>query len=594
MVRLGLGALALGFVTGLPVLSGHFSDPSHADALAVRLQAFPTGTPCTYEDSWHAPRGTDASGKPLFHEGVDIIAKAGTPILAASDGTITRMSSSTRGGTQIYLTRADGTYFFHAHLSAYAPGVHVGSAVAAGQLIAYVGQTGDAQYSVAHLHFEVHPGGGAPVNPYPIVREVDGCYGKRPPTTTVAPRPTTPTTPTTAPSGRRTSTTVGSTVTGTVTRGGSTPGPGSDGSPPPVTNPPAATGSGGLVPVAAARLADRRNRCWLHRQAGGEVQPLTVATRGGVDADAALASLTFTVVNPAADGFLSAFPCGGAVPQTSTVNFVAGQTVSNAALVGLGASGSGKGKVCIRTNVATDVLVDVGAYASPGGAFGFAPVAPRRLVDTRATTAVAPGDTRRVPVGAPGAGAVTLNVTSVQASGPGSVTVWPCGQPPPTSPTLTMGGGDIVPNTATVAVGDGGTLCVASTTTTHVVIDLMGTWQAAGRLPAAVEPVRLLDTRNAGARVEAGQMVTIPVAGVSGLPAGATGVQLNVTAVGTLADGFITVWPCGQERPPSSNLNPVAGRILANGALVGLGGGAVCVYSSSPTHLVVDVTGVLG
>ena len=572
VIRLGLGAAALGFVTGLPFVAGRFTDASHAADVPVHLQVFPAGTPCTYEDSWQAPRGTDASGKALYHEGVDIIAKSGTPIYAAADGTISRMSTSTRGGTQLYLKRSDGTYFFHAHLSAYAAGLKVGDAVTAGQVIAYVGQTGDAVYSVPHLHFEVHPGGGAPVNPFPIVREVDTCYGRTKPPTTTAPKTTTPT-PTTP------KTTTATTVKGTSgsTGGGTT-----------------ATG-GGLTAVAGARLADSRGRFWLHRQAGGEVQPLTVATRGGVAADASLAALTFTVMNPTASGFLTAFPCGGTVPETSTVNFVAGETVTNAALVGLGASGSDKGKVCVKTNVAADVLVDVTAYASAAGPLGFVPGTPQRLIDTRTLSPVPPGATLRLATGAAatGAGAITANVTSVGARGAGAVTVWPCAAAQPTSPSLTVEGGDIVPVMVTVGIDADGALCVASTSTTDIVVDLMGAWRAGGQQVRAVRPVRLLDTRAGGKLVDAGQTLTIAVAGVSGLPADATGAQVNITSVGTRADGFVTVWPCGAPRPTASTLNPVAGAILANGTLVGLGGGAVCVYSSSPTHLVVDVTGIL-
>ena len=143
--------MLLALVATIPVLPG--IKRAAADDLPVHLQAFPTGTPCGYEDSWHAPRGTDANGNPLYHEGVDIIAKTGTPIFAVSDATVTRMSASNRGGIQLYLTRSDHTYFFHAHLSAYAAGLKVGDTVTAGQLVAYVGQTGDAQFSVPHLHF---------------------------------------------------------------------------------------------------------------------------------------------------------------------------------------------------------------------------------------------------------------------------------------------------------------------------------------------------------------------------------------------------------------------------------------------------------
>ena len=136
---------------------------------------------------------------------------------------------------------------------------------------------------------------------------------------------------------------------------------------------------------------------------------------------------------------------------------------------------------------------------------------------------------------------------------------------------------------------------MAATVATDVVIDLMGTWQGGGIRPAAVSPVRLLDTRSGGTPRGGRHPGDHPGRRRgAACPRDATGAQVNVTSVDTSADGYITVWPCGQARPTASNLNPVAGRILANGALVGLGdGGAVCVYSHSSTHLVVDVTGVL-
>ena len=69
---------------------------------------------------------------------------------------------------------ADGTYFFYAHLDTFAEGIAEGVAVTAGQVIGTVGSTGNA--GTAHLHFEVHPGGGAAVNPYPIIKAVDACH----------------------------------------------------------------------------------------------------------------------------------------------------------------------------------------------------------------------------------------------------------------------------------------------------------------------------------------------------------------------------------------------------------------------------------
>src|SRR4030095_15506488 len=88
-------------------------------------------------------------------------------------GVVSRESSSANGGIQLYLQGDNGVEYFYAHLSGYA--VSTGSRVRAGQLIAYNGQTGNARYTAPHVHFEVHPGGGSPVNPYPHLKPVCGC-----------------------------------------------------------------------------------------------------------------------------------------------------------------------------------------------------------------------------------------------------------------------------------------------------------------------------------------------------------------------------------------------------------------------------------
>ena len=76
-------------------------------------------------------------------------------------------------GNGIKIARPDGTYFFYAHLSALAPEMAVGTQVSAGQVIGYVGRTGNA--ATPHLHFEVHPLGGAAINPYPIIKAFGAC-----------------------------------------------------------------------------------------------------------------------------------------------------------------------------------------------------------------------------------------------------------------------------------------------------------------------------------------------------------------------------------------------------------------------------------
>jgi murein DD-endopeptidase MepM/ murein hydrolase activator NlpD len=142
--------------------------PSLAELGLPTLQAFPVQGRCGFTDSWHAPR---PGGR--LHEGVDIIGARGLAIYAVADGVITRMlTGGTLSGNSIRLTIADGTYFFYAHLDGFAAGLTAGQTVRAGQIIGYLGSTGSTSN---HLHFEVHPKGGAAVNPYPIVKAVDAC-----------------------------------------------------------------------------------------------------------------------------------------------------------------------------------------------------------------------------------------------------------------------------------------------------------------------------------------------------------------------------------------------------------------------------------
>jgi LysM repeat protein len=176
--------------------------PALAPGPAVAISTFPAQGLCSFGDTYGAPRPGGRA-----HEGVDIIAKAGQWVYAANDGALTKQyldSPGSLSGNGWRLTLADGTYFFYAHLSAFAPGLVVGSTVKAGQIIGQVGMTGNAP--IPHLHFEVHPGGGAPVNPTPIVRSVDGCKTTAVPSqpdgvVPAAPATTTPvtTTPVTTP-----------------------------------------------------------------------------------------------------------------------------------------------------------------------------------------------------------------------------------------------------------------------------------------------------------------------------------------------------------------------------------------------------------
>jgi murein DD-endopeptidase MepM/ murein hydrolase activator NlpD len=163
-------ALGLNVTTALdaPTAAALGLIPTLAELGLPSLQAFPMQGRCSFSDTWHAPRG---GGR--LHEGVDIIGARGLAIYAVVDGTITRMlSGGALSGNSIRLTAPDGTYFFYAHLDGFAAGLATGQTVRAGQVIGYNGSTGA---TTAHLHFEIHPQGGAAVNPYPIVKAVDAC-----------------------------------------------------------------------------------------------------------------------------------------------------------------------------------------------------------------------------------------------------------------------------------------------------------------------------------------------------------------------------------------------------------------------------------
>ena len=125
--------------------------------------------------SFGQPRPPDRT-----HEGIDLMASLGQEIYAVDNGTVTRMTingapNSTLSGNAFYLTMPDKTYYFYAHLSAFADGITPGTVVTRGQLVGYVGDTGDPGPGNYHLHFEVHPTGGAAVNPYPLLTIPKSC-----------------------------------------------------------------------------------------------------------------------------------------------------------------------------------------------------------------------------------------------------------------------------------------------------------------------------------------------------------------------------------------------------------------------------------
>jgi murein DD-endopeptidase MepM/ murein hydrolase activator NlpD len=140
--------------------------------IAIHGFVFPVGEPHSFIDSFGFPRMM-GTGYEHAHQGTDIMAPAGTPLLACERGIVTRMGSDVLGGTKIWIKGESGTYYYYAHLSAFAEGMHDGLVVEAGTVIGYVGDTGNAKGGAPHLHFEIRPDGGPAVNPYPLLKVVD-------------------------------------------------------------------------------------------------------------------------------------------------------------------------------------------------------------------------------------------------------------------------------------------------------------------------------------------------------------------------------------------------------------------------------------
>ena len=134
--------------------------------LAQILAPFPVAGAASYSDDWGAPRLTP---RPHAHEGVDVFAAKGTPVIAAADGTVTRQSSSGAGGLSVKLAGKDGTSYYYAHLERIASAIKQGARVTKGQVLGFVGTTGNAEGGPPHLHFEIHPDGGAAVPPVPYL-----------------------------------------------------------------------------------------------------------------------------------------------------------------------------------------------------------------------------------------------------------------------------------------------------------------------------------------------------------------------------------------------------------------------------------------
>lgn len=141
-------------------------EPLTAAEAAAGFGRFPVVGYVWYQNDYGAPRYV-----PYYHahEGTDLFAIEGTPVIASDDGVISRLGDFSVGGTAVWLERDDGTYFYYGHLRSYREDLKIGTPVRTGELIGEVGATGSAKGTYPHVHFEIHPRGGESVNPKPVL-----------------------------------------------------------------------------------------------------------------------------------------------------------------------------------------------------------------------------------------------------------------------------------------------------------------------------------------------------------------------------------------------------------------------------------------
>ncbi|MGD9705675.1 MAG: CAP domain-containing protein [Acidimicrobiia bacterium] len=358
-------------------------------------------------------------------------------------------------------------------------------------------------------------------------------------------------------------------------------------------------------PLTPFRLIDTREGDIGGRLLAQQDVRIHIAGAPGVPADATAVSANFVVVNPTTNGHLTVYPCGGTRPTVATLNYGAGRVVANQAIVGLDPSGD----ICVSSHSDGDLVIDVNGVFRDLAVEKAAPLTPARIMDTRTgqggSARFAVGHTVELPVwgtaGVPDhATAVTMNLTAVDPLSEGFITAYPCGDRPLVS-SLNTFPLQTRPNLVIVPLSATGSVCLYTTVETDIVIDVNGYFAAAGSKQfAPLKPIRLLDTRDGdpklngnlgGTRLTAGQVLRIPVAGQRGIPAGTQAISANIAITEATSAGFLTAYPCG-VMPVAANVNFTPSEDVANAAQLTLDpDGAVCLWSSTNVHVIVDVNG---
>ena len=354
---------------------------------------------------------------------------------------------------------------------------------------------------------------------------------------------------------------------------------------------------GGLAPTRAVEAAAapgsvytalRPRRILDTRQTGtglegGGTLAIQVSGLDGVPPDATAVVLNVTVTDTTAPSYLTVYPQGATNPLASNLNWAAGETRANLVVVEVGSGGA-----VSFYNAAghTDLVVDLqGYFAAPSapGPGEYVALTPQRIADTRsgsgepyAGDTLGPGSSLSIQVagagGVPttGVAAAVMNVTATDTTAPSYLSVYPAGESSPGTSNLNWSAGSTVANRVLVPLGSGGQITVYNDQgKVDVVVDVEGYITSGSTVPSSagvffpLSPTRVLDTRVDAGTLGPGGYLSERLAGLSGVPVGATSVVANLTATDTSQGSFFTLAPA-PGAPTTSDLNWPAGATLAN------------------------------
>ena len=364
----------------------------------------------------------------------------------------------------------------------------------------------------------------------------------------------------------------------------------------------------GYTPIAPFRFADSRLSQRITKLLPGVPKRIRVAGVAGLPTGITAISANFTVVHPTAASWLTVYNCASVAPTASTLNFGWSETVANAGIFPL----SPEGDICVWSPQQTDLVFDITGHFRSTVANSYNAITPTPLIDTisglNAPGRLAADQTVQVDVPSAGVGvpsnatAVAINVTGIAADSTGFITTYSCDISRPNVSSVNPLPNLVKQNFAIVPMSASGDLCFYTFTGVHMRVDVLGyfTGGGAGTI-VPTSPTRVTDTRDqyrplmnlgtAGDSIAANQTYTLQLAGQRGISGSAKAVSINFTVVYPEGYGTVTVWGCGTE-PNVDSVSFITNKTVANGVQVKLSAnGEICVRSTKPTHIVIDVTG---